>query len=364
MNHRIIFLFTPGPIGGAEKVIMAGLTAMVEKNISVELWLIKEMRVSHVFEAFMDQIKDSGIPVFIFESRGIFDFKLVHALKLNLRLKNPKILHAHGFKAAFYAQLTLPKIVKLVITHHGKTSHTLKVKIYEMLETIVMKKSHAVIAVSHKMKGDLKSDGIHDHKIHLVENIFSLKSLMSASFPSSNFSLLFIGRLSPEKGCHFLIEALSQIALLKRPRLIIVGDGQERIRLIEMSKHLNVTESVEFKGFQNDIHPFLAEASALIMPSLREGQPLALIEACCFGLPVVGSSVGGIPELISHNYNGLLVRPGHVNDLANKIQEFQIKAPQLSKNSQLLKKSMIDRFSKDTWVRRTAEVYETVLSHS
>jgi len=362
-NYKIIYLFTPGPIGGAEKVLIAGLRALCRDHESVELWLIKETRVPHVMENFLDLIRNIGIPYRIFESRGVIDSSLVRNLRKSFNRSGTSIIHSHGFKATFYAYLTKPEDAKLVVTHHGRTSHTLKVRIYEKIESFIMKRAHGVIAVSGKMKTELVEEGIHNKKIFLVENILSLNHNVQKLKNGGQINLLFSGRLSPEKGCAFLLDAIKLLPSGDRPLVTIIGDGPERSALENQAKELDISDSVRFLGFQKDVHSYLENCDALIMPSLREGQPLSLIEACCSGLSVLASDVGGIPELVEHQVNGLLFVPGDSRDIADKIGQFKILKADIQRNAELRRKAFNLRFSDTTWVQNTNRVYETVVSH-
>lgn len=357
LRHKIIFLFCPGPMGGAEKVVLKGLEALQSAHNDVELWLIKEKRFPKLVDNFVQHLFPA-IKVRVFETSFPFDLNLAMRLKLELN-KDRYLIHAHGFKAAFYARLTYSRHSKLIVTHHGRTAHTFKVRLYEKLESIVMKNSDAVIAVSEKMKNDLNSEGIN--KLFLVENILALN--LPAQKPiSSKSGFVFIGRLSPEKGCDVLIKAILQLAPEERPKLKIIGEGYERQNLIDLVAMHKLEPWIQFKGFQKDIAPFLAEAAALVMPSLREGQPLSLIEACCAGIPVIASRTGGIPELITDGENGLLCEPGSVEALSSKIREFNSSQFKIRENSEMMADIFIKRFSSENWVKKTMNVYDRVLS--
>lgn len=360
-NKPVIFVFTPGPIGGAEKIVANGVYALKDLGLDVRLWIIKEKRTPHTAEAFLHLLHSLDVKCEIFECGSIWDSDLLRQLQRSFLRISPKIIHAHGFKASFYSYLASSKGIKFILTHHGKTSHTLRVRIYEWIEKLIMKRSSAVIAVSNSMRENLIGQRISNKKIHVVENIltFPIKTVSREMTP--DFKLIFVGRLSEEKGCRYLIESFTQI---KTPnvKLNIVGDGIERTFLERLTNKLGLTSSVKFLGFQKDITPFLKDADAFVIPSLREGQPLALIEACCQGLPVLGSRVGGIPEMIQHGQNGLLFPTEDSRSIAMMIdlwasqkEHFQIKADDFKDQFQ-------SRFSSERWANEMRIVYQTVLS--
>jgi glycosyltransferase involved in cell wall biosynthesis len=362
-NKKIVFLFTPGPIGGAEKIVAFGIRALLQEGIDVSLWVIKEERVPHATDRFIEMLQEVGVSSKIFSSLKIFDHRLLSNLRRALRDTKPDIIHAHGFKAAFYGKLTAPASAALIITHHGKSAHTIKVKVYEFIEEQVMKRSKAVIAVSHDMKRMLVRAGIRESKISVVENFLTTRVIKAQSKGTSSLKLLFVGRLSPEKGCDVLIESM-KILEKEKISLTIVGDGIEKVNLEKKVSGLNLASMVHFVGFKHNVNEFMASSDALVMPSYREGQPLTLIEACCMGLPIVASNVGGIPDLIKENENGYLCPPGDSNQLAQTLKQLLKNIEALKANSQAISAVYEKRFSSSNWAKNTINVYKIVLSQS
>jgi glycosyltransferase involved in cell wall biosynthesis len=144
--------------------------------------------------------------------------------------------------------------------------------------------------------------------------------------------------------------------------LRIVGDGIERKNLEKQVIDLKLQDSIQFTGFQSNVNNFMARCDAIVMPSYREGQPLTLIEACCMGLPVVASRVGGIPDLIVENQNGLLCQAGNAVELAQALVKFSENVKVLQDQADQLKSKYGERFSSKTWATNTIKVYEMVLS--
>ena len=133
--------------------------------------------------------------------------------------------------------------------------------------------------------------------------------------PTSALLAVAVGRLEPEKGHPTLIEAWPLVHHnFPDAQLLIVGEGSERDRLEGLAAaHLRseiCCESVAFIGRRDDIPTILAAADVVVMPSYREAQGIAIIEALAAERPVVASNVGGIPEMITDGENGILV-PSH-----------------------------------------------------
>lgn len=358
---KIIFLFTPGPIGGAEKVVAGGLAALKARGLNVELWIIKEERVPQVSIDFLALLNNLNLSMRIFSTQKILDWTLWRELQIAFASSPASLIHAHGFKAAFYGRMATTKT--LIITHHGKTGHTLKVKFYELLELLMMKRASAVVAVSEEMKRTLIRSGIKSSRVHVIENFMGLATPGRIATNSDSIKLIYVGRLSPEKGCESLIQALAN---LNNPcfKLSIVGEGVEKEKLLALVKKLKLQVQVEFLGFRHDVAQLMSRADALVMPSFREGQPLTLIEACMIGLPVLASHVGGIPELVHPGRNGLLFAPGNIHQITECLEKFYSERGSLSTNALKFKEQLKIRFAPETWAQNTSQIYQKVLSQS
>lgn len=139
--------------------------------------------------------------------------------------------------------------------------------------------------------------------------------------PATVSEILCVGRLVPVKAQALLLEAL---ATLNVPfHLTLVGDGPDRARLESLTDQLGLRPHITFAGNigQNAIHTYYQRAHLFVLPSFAEGLPVVLIEAMASGVPVISTRIAGIPELIEHNVEGLLVRPGRVDCLRNAIQQ-------------------------------------------
>ncbi|NOS78351.1 MAG: glycosyltransferase family 4 protein [Nitrospira sp.] len=163
-----------------------------------------------------------------------------------------------------------------------------------------------------------------------------------------------VGRLTAVKGHEFLIRA---VALLNNDRgrkpvkAVLVGDGPLRKNLEELAFHLGVGNHVSFVGHQDDPSGFLQAMDVFVLPSLSEGIPLALLEAMAASQPIVAARVGGIPEIIEHGENGLLVEPANEHDIAkacDKLRRDRVFAARLGSaahlkvTGELSSKSMAD----------------------
>jgi len=131
-----------------------------------------------------------------------------------------------------------------------------------------------------------------------------------------------VARLSEDKRHIDLLEAFA-ILSKKYPGiyLLIVGDGPLRTYLETMSRRLQIQDKVSFVGFQKDVRRYLRAMDIFALPSRTEALGMAIMEAMAWGLPVVASRVGGIPEIVDDHVTGLLFDPGNVGQLSNALSQ-------------------------------------------
>lgn len=145
-----------------------------------------------------------------------------------------------------------------------------------------------------------------------------------APSPDHPLKLLTVGRLSPEKGHLVLLAALHDLKQRGVPvHCTFVGDGPKRSQLeAEVARH-EIQSMVTFAGAigQDRIADFYATADVFVLPSFSEGLPVVLMEAMASGLPTVSSRITGIPELIRHGEDGVLVSPARPDLLAQAIAD-------------------------------------------
>lgn len=174
-------------------------------------------------------------------------------------------------------------------------------------------------------------------------------------------SILFVGRLSDEKGVNVLLESL---ALLKSQniefRLTVLGDGPSRRDIERQINQLQLDGLVELLGYvdQTTIREFLSETDIFILPSFAEGIPVSLMEAMAIGVPVISTHVGGISELIIDNYTGLLCYPSDSVGLANSIRKYLSDQGFKEKIVEQARAHIEKEFNVDEQIEKLAELFK------
>jgi glycosyltransferase involved in cell wall biosynthesis len=183
----------------------------------------------------------------------------------------------------------------------------------------------AFVVMSEHARSKFVEGGFPGERFFVKPNFIEDPGI-TAALPSSSRTILYAGRLSPEKGLSYLLTAWSQAALGPQDRLLIAGDGPERPVLEQQAALLGLRHpQLTFVGWKNrnEIFALLAAARALVLPSIwyeGGGCPVSLVEALAVGRPAVVSEIGGMTEIILHEHNGLHALPGNSASLANALQ--------------------------------------------
>lgn len=194
--------------------------------------------------------------------------------------------------------------------------------------TKLYSKSDLIINQCKKMESDLlmelpdlngKTCVIYNPVNKLVEDTIS--NLELGSVAKENY-LLCVGRLVPQKGFNFAIEAFSKLTKShSHLRLKIVGGGGLEAELKEYAKALGIADKVDFEGFREDIIPYFLNARATLLPSLYEGFPNVLVESITLGTPVIAFDCQSGPSEIVQNKNGLLTPYMNVEKFISDIEQ-------------------------------------------
>nr|WP_319574694.1 glycosyltransferase [uncultured Desulfobacter sp.] len=212
------------------------------------------------------------------------------AMKISRKFKIPFVVTARGSDINYYSQIKAvrPKI------------------------KAVLKNADAIIGVSADLIEKMISLGASENRCHHIPNGVDSRQFCSIQNTTEKKPLrvlLAVGNLVPEKGFEILLKAISLIEP-EYPDIMlkIAGSGPKLEYLAQLCKNLMIEKNVQFVGQvrHQDIHTLFQESGIFCMSSLREGNPNVVLEALSTGIPVVSTPVGGVPELIYQNMNGLI----------------------------------------------------------
>jgi glycosyltransferase involved in cell wall biosynthesis len=229
-----------------------------------------------------------------------------------------------------------------------------------------------LIAVSEQGKQHLVDQGVHPDKVSVVYNgVHPPRDLptreearRSLRLEGASPVLGTVARISHVKGIEYAIEAVGTLCRdFPNMKYVIVGDGDRLEPCRALAKEVGVEEHVVFAGYQKDVSRYLAAMDLMLFPSIREAMGMAIVEAFLAGVPVVGTLVGGIPEVVSSDC-GALVPKADAPALAAKAAELLRSPETLRAMSAAAKLRAETLFGVDTMADRTERVYRGLLDKS
>ena len=243
----------------------------------------------------------------------------------NLMLKTD-IVHIHAAQnTSFYRKTIFFLLAKLlrkkVIVHlHTPSPKPFLRKPLSLVSRYVLNWADSVVALSNTWAKEIRKIA-HNAKITVIPNPCPVPTLQSYNHDKNEPTILFSGKLEDRKGFCDLINAMPRIlSKVSNAKLVFAGHGDiERGR--KLVQQLGIESSVKFLGWlkRSEKVEILCQASVFCLPSYNEGVPMAMLEAMSYKIAVVVTPVGGIPDIISNRYNGILVTPGKEAEIAQAI---------------------------------------------
>ncbi|HTX87207.1 MAG TPA: glycosyltransferase [Candidatus Nanoarchaeia archaeon] len=314
--------------------------------------------------AWTEELARAKIPVQIV-NRGnypiVFDFfRLVKIIKQAA----PDIVHTHLFGADIYGRLAakLAGVKKIISTEHNLNYSEGAGKRFLKKKTAIL--AAVIVAVSESVKKYLiEREGVPAGKIRVIYNGVDIEKFRynERKYEQKSAGLVIgsIGRLEPQKDFPTLIKAMAEI---KGAECRIIGAGGERKKLARLIAELSLADKVKLLGWQKDTSTFLKQTDIFVLPSRWEGFGIVILEAGLSGLPVIGSRVDGIAEIIADGQDGLLFEPGNSAELARKIKSLQADPALRERLGKNLQDKILEKFSIEKMVKQYEDLYFEVLS--
>lgn len=356
--HTIVYILPYLEKGGTETHVLELIKGFIQKNYKIILIaprgsrLVDFQKYDITFIPFINLNKNLY--------KGISSF--IRALKEIEKIK-PKIIHIHGAHELIIMVNYIIKEVPIIFTVHGYHGNFSSIS-YKTSSIINNLLADATITVSGNEKNTMIKSGLKNTKCHLIYNGISTPKKTSQHNISSYIKdinkkkkiIAYIGRLEKEKGISYLLKAL-RLLNKKNCHLLIIGSGKLEKILKKEANRLSI-KNITFTGFIDNVHDYLKIIDILIVPSLHEPFGLVCIEAMAHKIPVIGSAVGGISEIVQNNKTGFLVPAANPESIAKKIQL-------LINNNELAHimgragyKRYKEHFTLETMISRTEMIYK------
>jgi glycosyltransferase involved in cell wall biosynthesis len=309
-----------------ETLLVAG---MIDDSEASSAFILEDMELAPIYIPQMYREVDPGN-----------DYRAYQNLKKIIQDFKPDIVHTHAAKAGALGRLAANacKVPVVVHTFHGHVFHSYfskwKSNAFVSIERYLAKKSDCIIAISEKQKRELSEEFriCEPEKIAVVPLGFDLKRFTEDQqikrnrfrtrfgLADDDIAIVIVGRLVPVKNHPLFLHAFASIAKRtgKKVKAIIVGDGEERMKIDKLAATMGLFVSqpsdphdkpaqVVFTSWMKEVDEAYAGSDIVALSSLNEGTPVSIIEALASGRPVVTTDVGGISDIVTHRRNGLVV---------------------------------------------------------
>lgn len=333
----LIDVWSPVYGGGTDHVIALSKRLVEDHGCHIDIYTRKlkdaEGRVYDADETHLDgklNVYRTGYPTTFSSMLG----RLAYTVQTPFKLREDyDVIHAHAYYAAYPARIIKAlKRIPLIFTIHGIALKARKEmdtgflsKIKSFMEDVTLFKIRYDCQIS--VDSSIKEYGNVNRNIVVIPNgvdIIRFDSIGDLQGSNGRFRIIYVGRLHPQKGLKYLIEAAKEIVETERNiEFCIIGSGSLEKELRDQIERNGLEDYFIFMGRKpkEDLPQEYKRSDLFVLPSLYEGQPLTLLEAWAAKLPVVVTDVGGNSDFVRDGVNGYIVEPANAGELARAIKQ-------------------------------------------
>lgn len=355
---KIIHIIGRLAYGGAERLLFEICQKIDKNRFDVSVIVLQENNpLAKTYE-------DAGVNLKFFNKKTKGDFRIIKQVANYLRESKPDIVHTQLFAGDYWGGKAAldAKAPHIVCTKHDIMSEGYW---RDRLGRKMRQKFEKVVAISEATREFLiHNEKIEPQNIALIYNGIDTNRFYTKSpsiFKSDELVIGSVGRLTKEKGHKHLIRACR---FLKNRdwRLILVGDGPLRQQLKSLAEVLSLSSRVEFVGEVEDVRPHLAKMDVFVLPSVSEGLSLVILEAAAASKFVIAANVGGVPEIIDDQQNGLLFKPKNIEQLLQHLNWVDVNREQAIRMAEKLQKKIMEQFDINRTIKQYERFYENLIN--
>ena len=234
--------------------------------------------------------------------------------------------------------------------------------------------SDGVTAISNHLRDRTREAFDITSEIEVIHNFVNcddyvckpdLVATMRPRFAAEDERLfVHLSNFRPVKRVHDVIEVFARVTQKLPARLMLIGDGPDRSTAEQLALRYKIQDRIHFLGKQDNVNELLPLADLMLMPSAMESFGLAALEAMACSVPTIGTRVGGVPELIEDQVNGLLFEVGDIEAMSNAAIDLLGDKPRLQAMSVAARRTAQDRFCASRIIPLYEGYYERVIARS
>jgi glycosyltransferase involved in cell wall biosynthesis len=366
---KILEAIRQGKIGGGETHVLE-LVSKIDKNV------FEPVVLSFTDGPMVDQLRASGIKVYVIETESGFDRRVWGRVKDLMREEKIDIVHAHGTRANSNVFMSARKLkLPLVYTVHGWSFHPDQNPLIrfarKVSERFLTAMSDSVICVSESNMKD-GTDGWNMKRATVIYNGINTKKFdplgkysdirKEFSIPAEKTLIGYVVRITKQKDPMTLIRAMKKISEQSKDIiLLMVGEGDLKESAQKLSEELGLSSNIIFENFRQDVPDILNAIDIYCLPSLWEGLPIGVLEAMSMAKVCIATPVDGTREIISSGENGILVPVQNESALADAILKVHNDPEFRKKISANAVRTIQEKFSIEAMVKKIEDHYRFVL---
>lgn len=281
-------------------------------------------------DRFEAQRQSQDSPVFNFPMKHRLDFGPARRVADLLNSEGYDLLHSHTTRSSMIAAAAA-KITGVPYVHHvhcqmnTEVGQKFKTKVNMSIERLACRYADRVIAVSGSIERFLQHNGFTRTPVTVVPNgVPAAAALRPRREHGQPWTIGMVALLRKRKGLETLMQALPMLRREFDVRLRIVGSFESleyQNEIHALAESLGIMHHIDWTGFTRNVNQEITRMDVLVLPSvLPEGMPMVLLEAMSAGVPIVGSRVDGVTDVIRHEHNGLLAAPSEPASLAGQLR--------------------------------------------
>ncbi len=368
-RKKILHMIGGGEIGGAEELVLTLLRMTDPSRYEVHLVCLCQ-------GPFADLVSRMGFPASTIPMRHRIDLSKTRDVRSYIRKHQIDLVHTHGVRANLIGRPAAQREnVPVVTTFHSMLRYDYdspwKAFMARFLTMITNKYTNRFIAISHAIKADLLEMHIPADKIQVIHSGLDISKFTSPQNPdkirrqfgldSNRITFTMVARLHPVKGHRYFLQAARQLLDVGiKAQFMLMGEGFDRQELEAQVRELQLNSVVHMPGYYRKVADIYGISDILCVPSLMEGLGLVILEGMYFGVPVIASSVGGIPELIEDGKSGILIPPADVQALFDAMHRLAVN-PDLAQALAQQGKERVKHFTVENMTRQVENCYSELL---
>lgn len=353
MINNILFITPVFEQGGTEVYVLNISKYLKERGYNVEV-----VSSGGIREFDLDNNLINHTIISELRTKNIFSFiKSIIKIRKLIKEKSINIIHSSSIYTlviAKFCTLLLDNRVKTVYTMHGGPNRDV-----EKTNKIILNKFvDRIIALSEVSKKIMISNGVKKEKIHVIYNGIEDKYIKKKLKYNDKFIITTCGRLTEQKGQKFLIDAIKEINI-DNFELRIIGDGELKKELNNRIIELGLEDKIKILGFKDNVLEYLEESDIFILPSLWEQFPIAILEAMMMQLPIIATSVNGVPEEVGEA--GILISPRSSDEIRSSLEMLYYNCNERKRLAKFARERFEKNFTLNSMGRKTEEVYKKLI---